>query len=158
MKKVMTIVGAVMIAVCIMAQSPVYRTKTLTLAAGVTNVSDYIPIADVGVGSYREIDRVVAVHTSGPGTGTVSFAASDIGTSYTLYTTGNLITLAEAFDWPKFAYVSGQTVNLVTGNVFVVKTNVSTNYQPYSVRMLKVTVSQPSSPLQNVYDVSVFAK
>lgn len=158
MKKVMCIVGAVMIAACLMAQSPVYRTKTITLAAGVTNVSDYIPITDNGSESYREINRVVAVHTSGPGTGTVSFAASDLGATYPISTTGDLITLAEAFDWPKYAYVSGQTVNLVTGDVFVVKTDISTNYQPYAVRVLKVTVTQPSSPLVNVYNVGAYAK
>lgn len=158
MKKLMTIVGMVMVAVCIMAQSPVYRNDTITLAAGVTNQSVLIPITDNGVETYREVDRVVAIHTSGPGTGVVAFAAIDVGATYQISTTGNLITLAEAFDWPKYAYVSGQTVNLVTGNVFVVKTNLSTNYQPYSVRVLKVTVSQPSSPLVNVYKVGAYAK
>ena len=157
MKKVMTIMGAVMIAVCIMAQEPVYRSETITLEAGVTNQSVIIPITDNGFEAYREINRLVAIHTSGPGTGVVAFASIDVGATYPISTTGSLITLAEAFDWPKYAYVSGQTVNLVTGNVFVVKTNLSTNYQPYAVRILNVTVSQPSSPLVNVYKVGVYA-
>ena len=158
MKKVIAIVGVVMFAVAIMAQSPVYRPKAITLAAGVTNVSDYIPITDNGSESYRKIDHVVAIHTSGPGTGTVAFADFDLGATRDIYTTGELITSAYEFNWPKYAYIAGSIVNVVTGNVIAAASNTQTNYQPYSVRMLKVTVSQPSSPLVNVYNVSAYAE
>lgn len=142
MKKVIAIVGMIMFAVCLMAQRPVYRYETITLAAGVTNRSVNIPISDEGVDSYREIDRLVVNHTSGNGTGVVTFAAMDIGTTYTLYTASDLTNGATAFDWPKYSYVVATT----------------TNKQAYAVNMMKVTVTQPTFALPNVYRVSVYAK
>lgn len=142
MKKLMTIVGMVMVAVCIMAQSPVYRYETVTLGAAVTNQSVMVSISDKGADSYREIDRVVVNHVSGSGTGVVTFVAMDVGASYTISTASALTPLATSFDWPQYSYVVGTT----------------TNRRAYAVNMLKVNVSQPSHSSVNVYKVGIYAK
>lgn len=135
--------GAAILAGLVLAESPKVMQETVTLAVNTTNSTSYIAIADTGTPEYREIDRLVVVHSSGNATGTVDLAISELGTTTPLYNTGAMANGAIVSAWPRYP---------------VSITEVSTNYVPYSVKLLKVNVAQTTNLIPDVYRLTIYAK
>lgn len=159
MKKVMTIVGAVMIAVCIMAQSPVYKTGTITVPAGTTNVTHVFSICDDGQPNFRLLDCVKFIHDTGPGTGTISVVEMDIGIETAVYNAGSHVTGWSTVSYPRREQAVKTSAGwVVTNDVIVAKSTVDTAYEKYACRVIKINVAQPSSALVNTYKYALYAE
>lgn len=155
--------GAAILAGLVLAESPKVMQETVTLAVNTTNSTSYIAIADTGTPEYREIDRIVVVHSSGNATGTVDLAISELGTTTSLYNTGTMANGAIVSAWPRYPVsISSQTdyavtngllryttivvQNVVTGNVIMAVANVQTNYGLQNVLVPVTQVSTNYAP------------
>jgi hypothetical protein len=158
MKKVMAIVGMVMVACCIMAQGRVYKTNTITVPAGVTNVATSFSICDDGTTNYRYLDCVKFIHETGPGTGTITVVSMDIGIETAVYNAGAHVPSYSTVSYPRREQAMNTSAGwVVTNNVIVAKSTVDTAYDKYACRIIKINIAQPSSALANTYRYSLFA-
>ena len=138
--KTMVGLGAAILAGLVLAESPKVMQETVTLAVNTTNSTSYIAIADTGTPEYREIDRLVVVHSSGNATGTVDLAISELGTTTSLYNTGAMTNGVIVAAWPRYPV------------------GISSNDAPYSVKLLKVNVAQTTNLIPDVYKLTIYAK
>lgn len=162
MKKITGFLMAVMLLMAIVsapvAQAGGYYQKTLTVAAGDTNNKfDYIDLSTTAIGC-QELDRVVVKHVSGTGTGTVYIAAFDLATGIAICNSGALVPGAFYNEHPKYGYGIAGIENVVTGGVLYAVANVTSNAEPYTVRLLKLNVIQGVSATEDTYSVGVFTK
>lgn len=161
MKKITGFLMAVMLLMAIVsapvAQAGGYYPKTLTVAAGDTNKLDYIDLSTTAIGC-QELDRVVVKHVSGTATGTVYIAAFDLATGTEICNSGALVSGAFYNAHPKYGYGIAGIENVVTGGVLYAVANVTSNAEPYTVRLLKLNVIQGVSATADTYTVGVFTK
>lgn len=157
MKKSMMILAAAMVFVAVAyADQGVYKSGTITLAATATSGEAIVDLGEAG-NETRDLSRVVAYHSAGNGTGTVAFVTYDIGVEGAVCSSGSLTNGVSYTGWPQYKYTQTNSVNVVTGDVALVVSDLITEARQYPVRYIKVKVTQPSFPLSNTYKFSVFA-
>lgn len=107
-----------------------------------TNAVVRVAIGEAGTRQYRSIDRIVAVHSSGSATGTVSFAVMEHGTDTALFSTEPLKRGDTAAVWPRCTAGADAYTNAVQ----------------WSVMVLTAAVSQGGSPTPDVYMLTIYAE
>ena len=121
---------------------PAYRENTVVVPTNATSASVTVEFTGMGT-SFGTIDRVIAVNSSGLGTGTVSFALYDLGGKrQTISTSTNLASGSTWYDCPKYGYVGYGVTNIVD----------------YTARQVIVTVSQPAVTNVTRYLFGIYAK
>ena len=138
------------------ASGGMYESGAITIAAGETSGEKFVDLGEAS-NYIKDLNRVVAYHVDGNATGTVSFVAWDIGLEDTIVSSGPLTNRAAFRANPMYNYYLTNSVNVVTGGVVVVVNDVEMKAKPYSVRLMKVKVAQPSSESSNTYRFSIFA-
>lgn len=144
MKKLFTIAALVMTAVFTWAQSPVYKTGTIRLAAGITNYAVAVSLCDDGESNYRYLDCFKFKNTTGAGTGTVVVSSADIGITTTVYNAGSHIPKYSTVSYPRREQAEYVTAGYVSTNFPVQYVNAG-----YSITTGGVSVTQ--STVTNYY-------
>ena len=163
MKKLVTLLSALMIAACAFAGSGQVYPGTVTVAAGATSGTTAVTLGTAGGSDLWAIDNVEARISSGTGTGLVTFAISNIGSTIPVAITTNLVVGTGAYRaHPKYSWSYSQTVGgyVVTGDVAVATSTTQTipMYSDYMAKTMTVTVSQPATNVATVYLFSIGVK
>lgn len=163
MKKFITMIGVALLAASVFAANR--YTNTVTIAAGSTNAVATFDIFEPG-GSCGEIDTVIATVASGNGTGTVAFAAYDLGVATTIATSGALTSGSGYRANPMALTTTAYTypTMIVTGEAAIATGYVQTNYaavaKSYISRQVRVNISQGTKGVANatVYKTVVITR
>ncbi len=161
MKKGAMVFAMLMLIVSFAVAQSVYVGDTITVAAGITNLTtDAVSIHDPGGPvMYREVEEFLVINASGTGTGTVYLISSEIGIDTTIASAGAHVPGASSVNYPLRAFTEQSMAGwVVTGNVAVAKSTVVTGYENYKARTLKVKITQPASATANTYRWAVKAK
>lgn len=163
MKKLGTLLGALMIAACAFAGSGQLYQGTVTVAAGATTATTPVTFGQPSGSDLWIVDNVETRISSGTGTGLVTFAIANIGSTIPVAITTNLVVGTGAYRArPKYSWSYSQTVGgyVVTGNVAVATSTTQTipMYSDYMARTMEVTVTQPATNVATVYQFSISVK
>lgn len=125
-----------------MAQSPKVVQETITLPVNTTNLDVEVSVAGNVSPEYREIDRIVVIHSSGSATGTVDIAIAELGATTALFNTGAMEGGVSVSSWPRYPWVANDV----------------TNHIPYSAQVLNVNIAQTTNATPDVYKLTIYAK
>ena len=167
MKKLLTLLGSVALAISVMAGSGLKYEGTATVASGATNA---LVAVDLGTSAGSDeflLESVEARISSGTGTGTVAFAIASIGDRLEVAKSSNLsLTGATYRNYPKRTYSVSSTqigtIPYVTNDVMLVSittnTVTSTVYENYQAKTIWVMVGQPATNAATAYKFSIHVK
>lgn len=144
-------------------QYSVYVSGVIKVPAGITNVVHFpegLGYTSDGVKvGYRELDEVLFVNSTGTGTGTVTLSALDIGVATTIGTYSNIVPSANSGSKPRVTYIAESTASfLVSNNVVIPKTIITTKYTSPTFRDLKINIGQKASTVDNTYRYMIKAR
>jgi hypothetical protein len=160
MKKLMLLIACGVLAMsCQAAGSGMKYDGTVTIAAGATNkVATPLVLGSPGGADVYALNRMEAVIVSGTGTGTVTFAISNLGATETLATSPNLALGGTPYrNSPKYSWSYNVVSSIVTNDIVTAKTvtNAVPVYNEYLVKTLQITVNQPATNVATVYNYSI---
>ena len=123
-------------------------TDSVMVTNGGTSAQSVFTIGSKTGDDISFVDRFVAVNVSGNGTGTVSFAAYDLGVTVPVAVSGALTQGNAYTNWPRAVFHDPAATSTNADPDFVA--------EPYSVRKCILSVSQEAVTNDTVYKFGVY--